>query len=561
MSNHEKPLKIETKLEGIEKIHHRALYRATGLTDEDFKKPFVAVANSWNEIVPGHIHLNKLAAKVKDGIREAGGIPFEFNTIAICDGIAMGHVGMSSSLPSRDLIADSVELMVSAHGFDGLVCLASCDKIVPGMLMAIARLNIPSIMVTGGPMLPGRFKGKPVVITDAFLATGWVKSGKMTLEEAKALEEAACPGPGSCAGMYTANTMSLVTEALGLSLPGSATEHAVDVRKERTALQSGRQILKLIEDDIKARDLLVQHAFENAIRVTLAVGGSSNVILHLPAIAKEVGFELHLDVFDQLSKDTPYIIDTVPGGSYTLKDIDEAGGVPAILTELARGNKIHLDCLTVTGETIGENIKDAKILRPDVIKTLEDPVHKEGGFAILRGNLAPRGAVVKQSAVNPDMMVHKGPAKVFNTEEDALAAILDGSIPNGSVVVIRYEGPKGGPGMREMLAPTSAIVSIGLDKVALITDGRFSGGTKGPALGHLSPEAAEGGPIAVVENDDLIAIDIPNRKLELLISDDELQKRLSRWKPPKKKIRRGYLARYALLANSADKGAYLQDKL
>jgi dihydroxy-acid dehydratase len=554
MSNREKG---ELRLEGIESIHHRALYRATGLTDEDFKKPFIAVANSWNEIVPGHIHLNKLAAKVKDGIREAGGVPFEFNTIAICDGIAMGHVGMSSSLPSRDLIADSVELMVSAHGFDGLVCLASCDKIVPGMLMAIGRLNVPSIMVTGGPMLPGRFKGKPVVITDAFLATGWVKSGKMTLEEADALEKAVCPGPGSCAGMYTANTMSLVTEALGLSLPGSATEHAVDVRKERTALQSGRQIIKLIEDDIKARDIMTKDAFENAIRLALAVGGSSNVILHIPAIAKEVGHELSLEVFDELSKDTPHIIDTVPGGPYTLKDIDEAGGVPAILKVLE--NKLHLNSLTVTGKTIGENIKNAKVLRSDVIRPLEDPVHKEGGYAVLRGNMGV--AVVKQSAVKSDMMVHKGPAKVFNTEEDSLAAILDGRIPNGSVVVIRYEGPKGGPGMREMLAPTSAIVSMGLDKVALITDGRFSGGTKGPACGHLSPEAAEGGPIAVVEDDDLIAIDIPNRKLELLISDGELQKRLSSWIPPKKKIRRGYLARYALLANSADKGAYLQDTL
>ena len=555
MSNREKPLKNETKLEGIEKIHNRALYRATGLTDEDFKKPFVAVANSWNEIVPGHIHLNKLAAKVKDGIREAGGVPFEFNTIAICDGIAMGHVGMSSSLPSRDLIADSVELMVSAHGFDGLVCLASCDKIVPGMLMAIGRLNVPSIMVTGGPMLPGRFKGKPVVITDAFLATGWVKSGKMTLEEAKALEEAACPGPGSCAGMYTANTMSLVTEALGLSLPGSATEHAIDVRKERTALQSGRQILKLIEDDIKARDIMTKDAFENAIRLALAVGGSSNVILHIPAIAKEVGHELSLEVFNELSKDTPHIIDTVPGGPYTLKDVDEAGGVPAILKVL--DNKIHLDSLTVTSKTIGENIKDAKVLRSDVIRPLEDPVHKEGGYAVLRGNLGV--AVVKQSAVKSAMMVHKGPARVFNAEEDALAAILGGNIPNGSVVVIRYEGPKGGPGMREMLAPTSAIVSMGLDKVALITDGRFSGGTKGPACGHISPEAAEGGPIAIVEDGDLISIDIPNRRLELLISDEEFQKRFSRWKPPKLKIKRGYLARYALLATSADKGAYLED--
>jgi dihydroxy-acid dehydratase len=554
MSNREKN---EPRLEGIESIHHRALYRATGLTDEDFKKPFVAVANSWNEIVPGHIHLNKLAAKVKAGIREAGGLPLEFNTIAICDGIAMGHVGMSSSLPSRDLIADSVELMVSAHGFDGLVCLASCDKIVPGMLMAIGRLNIPSIMVTGGPMLPGRFKGKPVVITDAFLATGWVKSGKMTLEEADALEKAACPGPGSCAGMYTANTMSLMTEALGLSLPGSATEHAIDVRKERTALQSGRQIMKLIADNITAHEIMTKDAFENAIRLALAVGGSSNIILHLPAIAKEVGYELSLEVFDDLSKDTPHIIDTVPGGPYTLKDVDEAGGVPAILKVLE--NKLHLDSLTVTGKTIGENIQNAKVLRSDVIRSLEDPVHKEGGYAVLKGNLGV--AVVKQSAVKSDMMVHKGPAKVFNIEEDALAAILDGSIPNGSVVVIRYEGPKGGPGMREMLAPTSAIVSMGLDKVALITDGRFSGGTKGPALGHLSPEAAEGGPIAIVENDDLIAIDIPNRKLDLLISDDELQKRLSRWEPPKKKIRRGYLARYALLANSADKGAYLQDKI
>lgn len=554
MSNREKN---EPRLEGIESIHHRALYRATGLTDEDFKKPFIAVANSWNEIVPGHIHLNKLAAKVKDGIRDAGGVPFEFNTIAICDGIAMGHVGMSSSLPSRDLIADSVELMVSAHGFDGLVCLASCDKIVPGMLMAIARLNVPSIMVTGGPMLPGRFKGKPVVITDAFLATGWVKSGKMTLEEADALEKAACPGPGSCAGMYTANTMSLITEALGLSLPGSATEHAIDVRKERTALQSGRQIMKLIADNITAHEIMTKDAFENAIRLALAVGGSSNIILHLPAIAKEVGYELKLEVFDELSKDTPHIIDTVPGGPYTLKDVDEAGGVPAILKVL--GNRIHLNSLTVTGKTIGENIEDAKVLRSDVIRPLEDPVHKEGGYAVLKGNLGV--AVVKQSAVKSDMMAHKGPAKVFNLEEDALAAILDGRIPNGSVVVIRYEGPKGGPGMREMLAPTSAIVSMGLDKVALITDGRFSGGTKGPALGHLSPEAAEGGPIAVVEDDDLIAIDIPNRKLELLISDNDLQERLGRWKPPKKKIRKGYLARYALLANSADKGAYLQDKI
>lgn len=540
---------------GVERSPHRALLRACGVTDSDFDKPFIGIANSFTEIVPGHIHLKKLSKFVKLGISQAGGVPFEFNTIAICDGIAMNHEGMKYSLASRELIADSIESMAKAHCFDGLVLLSSCDKIIPGMLMAAARLNIPSIVITGGPMLPGEFNGKVVDLIDVFEGIGAVNSKKMKKEELYKLEEVACPGPGSCAGLFTANTMACVTEALGMSFPGCATAHAVTSKKMHIAKLSGQKIVKMVKNNMKPRDIMTRSAFENAIAVDLALGGSTNTVLHLLAIANESNVEITLDTFDEIGRKIPNITSISPAGKHRMIDLDRAGGVPAIMKTLK--DKINLDTVTCTGKTWREILRDFKVKDRKVIRPIEKPIHKEGGIAILKGNLAPNGAVVKQNAVKKDMLKHEGPARVFDSEEECVKAIRNFKIKEGDVVVIRYEGPKGGPGMREMLRPTSAIVGSGLKRVALVTDGRFSGGTRGPCIGHVSPEAAENGPIAAIRDGDIISIDIPNRRLEVKLKKEEILKRLKSITKPKKEVK-GWLARYQKFATSADKGAILR---
>ncbi len=543
---------------GFQRAPHRSLLRACGLTDKDMDKPFIGVANSFTEIVPGHIHLNKVSEAVKKGISEAGGVAFEFNTMAICDGLAMNHEGMRYSLASREIIADTVESMSQAHQFDALVLIPTCDKVVPGMLMAAARLDIPSIVVTGGPMLPGEFHGKPVDFINVSEGVGEVLSGKMTQEELDELERCACPGAGSCAGLFTANTMACLTEAMGMSLTGCATAHAVSSKKIRIAKDSGKKIVELLEKNITPSKIMTQEAFENAVIVDLALGGSTNTTLHVPAIASELedkGVKVNLDLFEDLSHKIPHITSIRPGGSHRLLELENAGGIPGVLTVLK--DKINADALTCTGKTLEENIKDSKVLDHDVIRFLDNPIHQEGGIAVLKGNLAPNGSVIKQGAVNPDMLVHEGPAKVFNSEEECVDAITDGQIEEGDVIVIRYEGPKGGPGMREMLNPTSTISGMGIKSVALITDGRFSGGTRGPCIGHVSPEAMENGPIAAVRNGDIIKIDIPNRKIELVVTEEEIQNRVKNAVKPERKVK-GWLARYMKLASSADKGAILR---
>lgn len=538
---------------GISKAPHRALLKACGVHDEDFKKPFIAVVNSWTEIVPGHIHLQELAMAVKAGIKEAGGVPFEFHTIAVCDGLAMGHKGMKYSLPSRDVIANSIEIMIEAHAFDAMVLIPSCDEIVPGHLMAAGRLNIPTAVLTGGPMVSGNFRGKSVDIIDVFEAVGKVSKGKISEDELKELESCACPGAGSCAGMFSANTLACGVEALGLSLTGCATCHALDPKKMEIARQTGIKIMDLVTRNITARDIMTLKAFKNWIRVSLAVAGSTNDVLEILAISRECELDIPLSLFDDLSKTTPHICNMRPGGDYSLLDLDKAGGVPAIMKRLE--SLVDLNSITVTGHTVGDNIANARVLNSEVIRTLDNPVHSTGGLAIIYGNLAPKGAVVKQTAVKENMMKFKGQARVFDTEEDACQAILDGKINKGEVVVIRYEGPKGGPGMREMLAPTAAICGMGLsESVALITDGRFSGGTRGPCIGHISPEALQGGTIALVEEGDFISIDIFNRKIDLEVSEEELSKRHKAWKP-KDKETSGYLKEYKRGVVSADKGA------
>jgi dihydroxy-acid dehydratase len=541
---------------GIERAPHRALLRALGLTDKDFDKPFIAVVNSFTSIVPGHVHLNSVADSVKAGVIYAGGVPFEFNTIAICDGLAMGHEGMRYSLPSREIIADSVELMIEAHRFDGMILIPNCDKITPGMLMAAARVNIPSIVVTGGPMLSGTYLGRKIGTFSMFEAVGQAASGKISEKELGEMEEMACPTPGSCDGMFTANTMSCVTEALGMSLPGCATALAVSASKQRIAKTSGERIMEMIRKELRPSTVLTPEAFENAIKVDAALGGSSNTVLHLTAIAEEAHVSLPLSIFDELSRQTPHLCNMCPGGPYTMQDLDAAGGIPALLKEL--GPLLHLDAITCTGKSVKENIVQARTLNDEVLRPLARPVHPEGGIAILTGSLAPNGAVIKATAVSPKMLVHKGHAKVFDSEEEGMKAILDKQIQQGDVVVIRYEGPKGGPGMREMLSPTSAIAGMGLiDSVALVTDGRFSGATRGPCVGHVCPEAAEGGPIAAVKDGDIIEIDIPKRKLNLSIDSEELERRLKIWKPKKRNLKRGYLSRYVSLVQPANKGAVL----
>ncbi|RLI05168.1 dihydroxy-acid dehydratase [Candidatus Bathyarchaeota archaeon] len=538
---------------GIERAPHRGIWKCLGVTDEDFDKPFIAVANSFTETVPGHMHLNRLVDYVKAGIRAAGGVPFEFNTIAVCDGLAMGHIGMHYSLPSRELIADSVEIMVEANRFDGLVLLTNCDKITPGMMMAAARLDIPSIVVTGGPMLSGIYKGRKVDVTAIFEAVGRVSAGEITEEELKRIEDRAFPGCGSCNGMYTANTMACVAESIGLSLPGCASSLAVSSQKARIAKMSGERIVRMVEEDLKPSDILTREAFENAITVDMALGGSTNAVLHITAIANEAGVPLPLEVFDEIARRTPHICDMRPGGPHDLAELEAAGGIPAVMKILK--DNLHLDAITVTGRSVGDNIKDAIIYDWEVIRPLENPVHKEGGIALLKGNLAPNGGLVKMTAVPPKMLVHRGPARVFDSEEDAMKAILNGEIKEGDVVVIRYEGPKGGPGMREMLSPTAAIAGRGLiGSVALLTDGRFSGATRGLCIGHISPEAAAGGPIAAVRDGDIININVSRRTLNVEIDDEELKRRLSEWKPRPPKISKGYLRRYSFLVQSADKG-------
>ncbi|AAM05208.1 TPA: dihydroxy-acid dehydratase [Methanosarcina acetivorans] len=542
--------------EGPERAANRSLLKATGVTDSEMKKPFIAVVNSWNEIVPGHIHLDKLAEAVKAGIRNAGGVPFEFHTIGVCDGLAMGHEGMKYSLPSREVIEDTIELMVRAHQFDGMVLIPTCDKIVPGHLMAAGRLDIPAIVVTGGPMLPGYVDDKYTDLISVFEGVGAYSAGKLSEAELKRLENLSCAGAGSCAGMFTANTMACMTEALGLSLPGCATAHAVDAKKVRIAKESGERIVALVKENLTPRKIVTQKSFENAIMVDMAVGGSTNTTLHLPALAHEFGLELPLKTFDELSRTTPHLISLRPGGPNFMLHFDRAGGVEAVVQRLA--SKLHLDQLTVNGKTIGENLDELEIVNPklnaEIITTLENPIHAEGGIAVLKGSLAPDGSVVKQAAVDPKMRVHTGPAKVYDCEEDAMKSILAGDVKPGDIVVIRYEGPKGGPGMREMLAATAAIGGMGLlESVALITDGRFSGGTRGPCIGHVSPEASEGGPIGLVKDGDLIEINIPERILNLKVTEEELEKRKAAFVPPKKEVT-GYLARYQRSVHSANTG-------
>jgi dihydroxy-acid dehydratase len=529
---------------GIEKTPHRALLKALCLTDQDIAKPFIGVANSYTNLVPGHIHLNEIANAVKEGILAAGGTPFEFNTIAVCDGIAMGHEGMRYSLPSRELIADSVEIMVQAHRLDGLVLVTNCDKITPGMLMAAARLNVPTITVTGGPMASGVLDGKKIGYSNVPQALGQYTVGKLDAEELTRLENAACPGCGSCNGMFTANTMACITEALGMSLPYCATALANSALKRRIAKESGERIVKLTYDDVKPSDILCKEAFENAIVVDMALGGSTNTVLHLSAIAREAGVALSLKLFDETGRRVPHLCNMIPNGPYAMEDLHIAGGIPAVMKELK--SLLNLDALSVTGKTVRENIADAKVVDANVIRPLTNPVHKEGGIAVLTGNLAPKGAVVKTAAVSPKMLKHSGPARVFDSENEAVAAIRGMEIHPGDVVVIRYEGPKGGPGMPEMLFPTASIAGMGLsDCVALITDGRFSGATTGPCVGHVAPEAAEGGPIAVVQNSDVIEVDIPKRALNVKLTEQEIQKRLAAWKPKKPRITKGYLTRYS----------------
>ncbi len=543
---------------GTQRAPHRSLFYALGYTPEELDRPLIGVANSQNEIVPGHRHLDEVAEAVKAGVRSAGGTPVEFSTIAICDGIAMGHAGMRYPLPSRELIADSVEAMALAHSFDALVLVTNCDKITPGMLMAAARLDIPAIVVSGGPMLAGRFQGRDVDVSTIFEAVGRLEAGLLTKEELAELELAACPGCGSCAGMFTANTMNCLAEALGMALPGNGTIPAVSAARIRLAKGAGVKIVELLERGIRPSHILTKEAFANAIAVDMALGGSTNAVLHLMAIAHEMGVELPLELFDQISRQTPYLAKMSPAGPFHLQDLDEAGGIPAVMKELSRGGLIELDALTVTGQTVGENVAEAVIRRPEVIKTLEEPIRPEGGIAILRGNLAPDGAVVKSAAVAEKMLVHRGPAKVFDSEEEAVEAILGGEIERGDVVVIRYEGPKGGPGMREMLMPTSALAGMGLDEdVALLTDGRFSGATRGAAIGHISPEAAEGGPIALLRDGDVVEIDIPARRLEVRLSPEEMEKRKESWQPAAR-VAKGYLARYAAMVTSASTGAVLK---
>ncbi len=545
---------------GIEKAPHRSLFKSMGYTDEEIEKPIIGVVNSANEIIPGHIHLDIIADAVKAGIRMAGGTPVEFPTIGVCDGIAMNHEGMKYSLASRELIADSVEVMSIAHPFDGLVLIPNCDKIIPGMLMAALRLNIPAIVVSGGPMMSGRAEEKKIDLITVFEGVGAVKSGKITENQLKELEDNACPGCGSCSGMFTANSMNCLTEALGLGLPGNGTIPAVHAARKRLAKKTGMQIMELVKNDVRPRDIATMEAFRNALAVDMALGCSTNTVLHVPAIAHEAEIDLNLDIFNEISRKAPHLCSLSPAGPNHIEDLHSAGGIMAVMKELSKKDLIDENCLSVTCKPVRESLKGVGVLNYGIIRPVDNPYHSEGGIAILKGNLAPDGCVVKQSAVAPEMLKSRGTARVFNSEEAAVEAILDKNIKHGDVVVIRYEGPKGGPGMREMLTPTSAIAGMGLDReVALITDGRFSGGTRGAAIGHISPEAAEGGTIALVEDGDTIEIDIPGKRISLKVDDREIAKRKEKWKPLEPKIKKGYAYRYSKLVTSASTGAVFKD--
>jgi dihydroxy-acid dehydratase len=541
---------------GIEKAPHRSLLRALGITDEEIERPFIGIVNSKNDIIPGHINLDKIAEAVKAGVRLAGGTPFEFQTIGVCDGIAMNHVGMKYSLSSREIIADSVEIMATAHAFDALVFIPNCDKIVPGMLMAAARLNIPSIFVSGGPMLAGKINKRNVSLTQVFEGVGAVAAGRMSCEELSYLEEHACPSCGSCSGMFTANSMNCMTEILGMALPGNGTVPAVFSERIRLAKKAGIKIMELFDKNICPSDILTKEAFLNAISLDMALGCSTNSVLHLLAIASEAGIDIDLNLFNEISAKTPHICKLSPAGEHHIEDLYYAGGIAAVFNELDRKNLINKDCLTVTGATVKENIKGCEVKDYEVIRSVDNPYSRDGGLAVLFGNLAPEGAVVKKAAVATEMLTHTGPARVFDSEEEAVEAILNNVIKSGDVVVIRYEGPQGGPGMREMLTPTSTIAGMGLDKeVALITDGRFSGATRGASIGHVSPEAAAGGLIGLVEDGDLIKIDIPNFTMQLLVDDSVLEVRRGKWVKPAAKIKKGYMKRYAAMVQSASTGA------
>ncbi|MCM8791712.1 MAG: dihydroxy-acid dehydratase [Candidatus Omnitrophica bacterium] len=541
---------------GLERVPQRALLYATGLSRKDFDKPFIGVATSFTDLIPGHIGMRDLERFIERGICCAGGVPFLFGVPGICDGIAMGHLGMCYPLALRELVADIIETVVQAHQLDGIVCLTNCDKITPGMLMGISRLNIPAIVVTAGPMLSGRYKlRKLAFVHDTFEALAKAKEGEISSQELSSLEQEACPGQGSCQGLYTANTMACLTEAMGMSLVGCATSLAVSAKKRRIAQASGERIVELVKKKIRPRDIITKESIENAITIDMALGGSTNTVLHLMALAHEAGLDLDLKTFDRISRNTPHITNLEPAGPYFMEDLEYAGGIPAIMKRLK--DKLN-NCLTLSGKEIYEIADSAQIFDEEVIRPLNKAYHKEGGIAVLFGSLAPDGAVVKQTAVSPKMLRFIGKARVFNQEEEAMKAILDKKIKKGEVIVIRYEGPSGGPGMREMLAPTSAIVGMGLDQdVALITDGRFSGGTKGPCIGHVSPEASCGGPIAILKDGDIIEIDIPKRKLEIKLSKQEIEERFRDYKPIPPKIKTGYLARYSKLVSSADKGAIL----
>jgi len=555
-------MKSDQVKKGYMRAPHRSLLKATGLTDQEIERPLIGVCNSGNEIIPGHIHLDLICQAAKSGVRMAGGTPIEFRTIGVCDGIAMGHEGMKYSLVSRELIADSIEIMVKSHGFDGLVLVASCDKIIPGMIMAALRLNIPAILISGGPMLAGACPGAGTVdLISVFEAVGKVSSGAITEQQLKILEDYACPTCGSCAGMFTANSMNCLAEVLGIALPYNGTIPAVHSARIRLAKQAGMKIMEMVKNNVSIKDITTMKSFENAIAVDMAIGASTNTVLHLPAIAHEAGIDLTLDLFDSISKKIPNLCKISPAGSHHMEDLDRAGGIPAVMKELCQADLLHKNEKNVSGKTIGEIAEAAKNFDTSVIRKVSDPYSKEGGIAILKGNIAPDGSVIKQSAVVSGMMVHKGPAKVFNGEEDCLSAVLEGKINKGDVIVIRYEGPRGGPGMREMLAVTSAISGKGLGEyVALLTDGRFSGGTRGACIGHISPEAAEGGPIGCIQDGDIIEINIPDRKLNVLVSDQEISDRLKKIRHPEKKLS-GILARYRAQVKSASTGAILKDTI
>ena len=551
-------MKSDNVKKGIQQAPHRSLFNALGMTKEEMERPLVGIVSSYNEIVPGHMNLDKIVNAVKQGVAMAGGTPVVFPAIAVCDGIAMGHIGMKYSLVTRDLIADSTEAMALAHQFDALVMVPNCDKNVPGLLMAAARINVPTVFVSGGPMLAGHVKGRKRSLSSMFEAVGEYSAGKLTADDVCEFEEKVCPTCGSCSGMYTANSMNCLTEVLVMGLRGNGTIPAVYSERIRLAKHAGMQVMEMYRQNIRPRDIMTEDAILNALTVDMALGCSTNSMLHLPAIAHEIGMDFDITFANEISAKTPNLCHLAPAGPTYMEDLNEAGGVYAVMNELNKLGLLHTDCMTVTGKTVGENIKDCVNLNPEVIRPVENPYSKTGGLAVLTGNLAPDGSVVKRSAVVPEMMVHEGPARVFECEEDACEAILSGKIKEGDVVVIRYEGPKGGPGMREMLNPTSEIAGMGLGStVALITDGRFSGASRGASIGHVSPEAAVGGPIALVEEGDIIKINIPENRLELAVSDEELARRKANWTPREPKVKTGYLARYASMVTSGNRGAIL----